>query len=98
MFLDNFLCAANLSYESFHMNVVGRLDSTKLTHSIWAYLFPLLAGDNPEIQNHDSNYQEVKANLVSQLQLYIYFSFLKHKKIKWRKTQKMQWQEWVADF
>lgn len=48
VFLDAFLYAANLSYESFHVTVVWRLDSTKVTHLISAYLFHLLARDNLE--------------------------------------------------
>lgn len=52
MFSENFLCAVNLFHESFHMNVVGRLDSTRITHLT---LFPLLVRDNLESQNHVSN-------------------------------------------
>lgn len=87
VFLDDFLYASNLSYESFRVNVVWKLDRTKVTNLIRTSLFPLLATDNLENQHQVSNYQEAKAKLVSQLQLYIYFSFLKHKKIKWSKTE-----------
>lgn len=55
VFLDIFLYAANLSYESFHVTVVRRLDSTKVTHLIRAYLFSLLARDNLDNQHHISN-------------------------------------------
>lgn len=55
MFPDNFLCAAHLCNESSHVNAVARLDSTEVTHSIRAYLFPLLARDNLESQHHVSN-------------------------------------------